>query len=184
MRLTLLTALMPAWLALAGTARADITSGPEVGVKVPALPVAAVTGPVENKDVDYARERGGKPTVFLFVSAANWDRPMARFLRKLDGELGSVGEDSAAVAVWLSEKPDEAKDYLPRAQQSLQFQQTALTVFTGEQPDPKDWGINSLAHLTAVVAKDGKVVARFAYQSVNETDVPKVVEALKKALGK
>jgi hypothetical protein len=172
------------WLALAAAGRADVTSGPEAGTKLPPLPVAAVTGPVENKDVDYVRERGDKPTVYLFVSAASWDRPMARFLKKLDGELGSIGEESAAVAVWLSEKPDESKDYLPRAQQSLSFQQTALTVFTGENQDPKDWGINSLAHLTVVVAKDGKAVARFGFQSVNETDVPRAVEALKKALKK
>jgi hypothetical protein len=182
MRRTSLLVAAAGWLVFGQAARADITSGPEAGAKVPALPVAAVAGPVEGKEIDYTRERGGKPTVYLFVSAANWDRPMARYLRKLDGELGSLGQDSAAVAVWLSEKPDEAKDYLPRAQQSLQFQHTALTVFTGEGMEPKDWGINSLAHLTAVVAKDGKVVARFAYQSVNDTDVPKVVEALKKAL--
>jgi hypothetical protein len=38
--------------------------------------------------------------------------------------------------------------------------------------------------LTAVVANKGKVAAVFGYQSLNETDVPAVHEALMKALAK
>ena len=48
----------------------------------------------------------------------------------------------------------------------------------------KDWAINPDAHLTAVVAHEGKVVKSFGYRSVNETDAPEVVKRLKKAVKK
>jgi hypothetical protein len=91
-------------------------------------------------------------------------------------------EDAYVVAVWLTDDPDKTKQYLPVAQRSLKFQNTALTCFTGEKAGPKDWGINDDAHLTAVVANKSRVVKRFGYRSLNETDAPAVQEALKKAL--
>ena len=42
--------------------------------------------------------------------------------------------------------------------------------------------MNPDARLTAVVANKGKVAATFGYQSINETEVPRVKEALKKAI--
>ena len=57
------------------------------------------------------------------------------------------------------------------------------TVF-GETAGPKDWAINPDAHLTAVVAHKGRVVKSFGYMSLNETNVPEVLQALKKAIKK
>jgi hypothetical protein len=57
-------------------------------------------------------------------------------------------------------------------------------VFPGDKAGPKGWGVNPDSHLTVVLASGGKVVATFGYQSVNETDVPKVKEALAKAVKK
>jgi hypothetical protein len=88
------------------------------------------------------------------------------------------------VAVWLTDYPDKTKEYLPLAQQSLRFQKTALTCFTGEKAGPKDWNINSDAHVTAVVTTKGKVASTFGYRSINETDAPAVLDAYKKALKK
>jgi hypothetical protein len=91
-------------------------------------------------------------------------------------------EGTYVVAVWLTEDAAKTKDYLPIAQKSLHLQSTALTCFTGEGAGPKDWGINADAHLTAVVTAGGTVVKAFGYQSINETDVPAVREALRKAV--
>jgi hypothetical protein len=148
---------------------------------MPPLKVFDATGPRKGEEIDYAAERGDKPTVYVFVRAEKWDRPMARFLKKLDDAVQRDGEDGYVVAVWLTDDVAKTKAYLPVAQQSLQFQGTALTCFTGEGAGPKDWGINADAHLTAVVAGKGKVAKTFGYLSVNETDVPAVAEALKGA---
>lgn len=155
----------------------DVPSGPDKGSELPALRVWDVTGPNQGKEVDYKAERKEKPTVYLFIPADKWDRPMARFMRKLDE---ATQNDAFIVAVWLGEA-EKSKEYLPLAQKSLQLQATALTCFVGDRAGPTGWNVNSDAHLTAVVARNAKVSAVFGYRSINETNVPAVIDALKKA---
>ncbi len=162
----------------AGPARAEVTSGPKAGAKVAILKVYAVSGEPKDKEVDYAALRKDMPTVYVFVSAKDFGRPMFRFIKKLDESLGA---DAMVVAVWLTDDADKSKEYLPKISQY--FKRTALAVF-GEVAGPKDWAINPDAHLTAVIAHKGRVVKSFAYMSLNETDVPQVVETLKKATEK
>jgi hypothetical protein len=173
------TSLPLLWVLLTTLAAGqDVSSGPKKGEAVPALKVFDVTGPHKDKDVDYTAERKDKLTVYAFVQADQWDRPMARFLRKLDEAVQE--QDALVVAVWLTDDADKTKEYLPRAQQSLQLQATTLTCFTGDKAGPKGWGVNADARLTVVVADKHKVAATFGYHSVNETDVPTVRDALKK----
>jgi hypothetical protein len=165
-------------LLAAGLTHAGVTSGPKKGKTIAPLKVFAVNGDPKDKEVDYAGLRKDRPTVYVFVSAKDFGRPMFRFLKKLDEALG---DDGAVVAVWLTDDAGKSKKYLPKIAQY--FQGTALTVF-GDTSGPKDWGINPDAHLTAVVAHKGKVVRSFGYLSVNETDAPEVLQTLKKALKK
>ncbi|HEX3313959.1 MAG TPA: hypothetical protein VHR72_03655 [Gemmataceae bacterium] len=164
-------------LVVAGTLRAQIESGPGVGGKMEALKAFVATGDDAGKEIDFAAERKAKPTIFVFVQADKWDRPVARFLKTLDKDLTT--KDAHIVAVWLTDDVDKAKAYLPRAQQSLQLSQTTFAVFPGDQSGPAGWGINLDAHVTAVVTQDRKVIASFGYRSLNETDVPAVLKKLK-----
>src|SRR4051794_22130494 len=108
----------------AALAHADVASGPKEGEKVAPLKVYAVTGDPKDKEVDYADLRKGKPTVYVFVSAKDFDRPMFRFIKKLDED---VGKDGLVVAVWLTNDADQSKQYLPKISQY--FQGATLTVF-------------------------------------------------------
>jgi hypothetical protein len=94
---------------------------------VPALRIFDATGEHRSKSLDYAAERKEKPTVYAFVRADRWDRPVARFLRELEKAVQKEGENRAVVAVWLTDDVEKAKEYLPKAEQSLQLQATALT---------------------------------------------------------
>jgi hypothetical protein len=171
------------FIALAASAQAqDLASGPNKGEKVPPAKVFDATGPNREKELDYVEERKDKPTVYVVVQADKFDRPVARFLKTLDGAIRSESEHAYVVAVWLTDDQDKTKEFLPRAQQSIQLINTALTCFTGEKAGPKDWGINSDAHVTVVVVNKEKVAETLGYRSINETDVPAVREAMKKAL--
>jgi hypothetical protein len=143
------------------------------------LPVFDVTGPNKEKEVNYVADRKEKATLYVFIQADKFDRPIARFLKKLDE--GLKDDSSGIVAVWLTDDAGKTKDYLPRAQQSLKLEATALTCFTGDKTGPKDWNINSEAHITIVVASKNEVAATLAYRSINETEVPRVQEALERA---
>src|SRR6266849_10653574 len=94
----------------------DVPSGPDQNKKVPPLKVFDATGANKDKEVDYAAERKEKPTIYIFIQADKWDRPMARFLRELDEALQKEDEDSSLVAVWLTDNPEKIKEYLPVAQ--------------------------------------------------------------------
>lgn len=163
---------------------AQVTSGPSADAKIGALKVVAATGDSAGKEVDFAAERKEKPTIYAFVQADKWDRPVARFLKTIDQELAKSHNDVQVVAVWLTDNAEASKAYLPRAQDSLKFEQTTLAVFPGEKKGPDGWGINSDAYLTVVVAENQRATARFGYRSVNETDAPSVLEKLKKPAGK
>jgi hypothetical protein len=162
----------------------DTDSGPKAGEKVAALKVFVAVGEPEGKEADLAAERKDGPTIYIFVQADKFTRPMNRFMKILDGEVGKLDDNARMVAVWLTDDADKSKTFLPRVQMSVKYEKTALTVFPGDKSGPQNWGINPDAHITAVVAHQGKVVASFGYLSVNDTDVPKVRDALKKALGK
>ena len=74
------------------------------------------------------------------------------------------------------------KAYLPKVQMSLRMTDTALTVFQGDIAGPDGWAINDQADLTAVVANQGKVTARFGFVSVEtRPSCPTYLAELKKA---
>jgi cytochrome oxidase Cu insertion factor (SCO1/SenC/PrrC family) len=169
-------------LAAAGRAAAqDVDSGPPKGEKLPALKVLALSGAQEGKEVDYVAERKGGPTIYVVVQGDKWDRPTHRFLNELGKAVKEHGEKAEVVAVWLTEDKDKTKEYLPQI--AKYYEATALTMYPGEKAGPQGWGINGDAHVTVVVAGKGTVAARFGYQSINETAVREVMQALRKATG-
>jgi hypothetical protein len=176
---------MLAVFALADTVLADddLKTGPEPGA-LPELKVFDTTGPNTGSEIDYVADRKGKPTVYVFIAADKWDRPVARFLKTLDAEIAKASDDAYLVAVWLADDAAKTKEYLPRAQQSIKLERTALTCFQGDKAGPKNWNIHPDAHVTAVVSSDGKAVKSFGFRSINETDVPAVKEALAQAIKK
>jgi hypothetical protein len=177
-----------AWLGCVVAATAawaeETNNGPPVGDPPPALKVFDVTGGSAGLAVDYVAERKDKPTVYLFIAADKWDRPVGRFVKELDSAVVKDFPEAYLVAVWLTDDVDKSKEYLPRAQQSIKLERTALTCFEGEKSGPEGWNIADTAHLTAIVAVGGKVVKNFEYRSLNETDVPAVYRTLKQAAEK
>lgn len=164
--------------------RADVDSGPNVGVAVSALKVFVVTGDQAGKELDYAADRGMKPTVYVFVPHEKFDRPIARFLKEMEKSVKDAGNDAAMVTVFLTDDEAKTKEHLPRVQMSMQFTANPLAVFPSAKMGPDGWSVNTDAHLTAIVVQSGKVAAKFGYRSVNETAVPEVAAELKKAIGK
>jgi hypothetical protein len=158
----------------------DVPTGPAKGEKVPPLKVFDATGAHKDKEVDYAAERKDKPTVYVLIQADKWTRPVHSFLHTLDKDLAKDHPDAYLVAVWLTDKVDMTKEYLPKIAQYYS-EKAALTCFPGEKAGPKDWNVNADADVTVVVANKGKVAETFGYKSINATDVPKVLEAVKKA---
>jgi len=167
---------------VATVARADVDSGPAVGNPVPELKVYVVTGEHADKEVTISAERGEKPTVWLFVPKDKWNRPMARLFKDLDTRLKDL-TDAQLVGIWLTDDQFATKDYLPKAQQSIQLAHTALTYYQGDPSGPADWGINPDAEVTVVVTGGGTIAATWGFVSVNETVADQIMTALMQAGG-
>src|SRR5438067_4307298 len=97
------TWLVAAWLSLVNATHAQTTSGPDAGSPIQPLNIAVVTGDGAGEQLDFAARRKRQPTVFAFVQADKWDRPVARFLATLDKELSKDRPEVACVAVWLTD---------------------------------------------------------------------------------
>lgn len=157
---------------------ADLASGPGEGNALEPLKVVVVAGESSGKELDFVAERKDKPTVFVVVVADKFARPMARFIKVLDDKLKAERTDVDIVAVWLTDDVNKSKDYLPKAFMSLKTERTAWSVFPGEKTGPNNWGINPDADITVVVSDGAKAKFSKGYRSINETEVPKVFEAL------
>jgi len=156
-------------------------AGPEVGKALSPLKVEVLQAGGEYAVHDIAPDAKEKPVVYLMVVAKKWDRPVARFLKTLDDKLAGYSATAEIQAVWLTADAAGSKEYLPRVAQSLKFQNVGLSVFSDEA-GPEGWQPASDAQLAVVVANKGRISATFSFGSVNETDVPQVGEAIKKAL--
>lgn len=163
-------------------AHADVDSGPKPGSAVVPLKVFAATGSHAGKDVDFAVERGGRPTIYIFLQHDRFDRPLARLMRDLEKGVIDVGKDAELVTVFLTTDEAKTKEHLPRVQMSMQFTRNTLAVFPSGTSGPDGWAIDTDAQLTVVVANDSKIAACFGYRSANETVAPEILNALKKAV--
>ena len=97
---------LPALIAIvvltSSVARADIESGPNVGTAVSVLKVFATTGDHAGREVDYAKDRGAKPTVYVFIPYDRFDRPLARMLKAIEKAAVEAGNDASVVTVFLA----------------------------------------------------------------------------------
>lgn len=161
---------------------AAIESGPAVDAALPELKAVAVTGDDAGKKITFTTTRKTKLTVYVFIRADRFDRPIARYLKTLDKALVDMGKDTHVVAVWVTEDVDKTREYLPKVQQSMKFEVTTLALYAEEKAGPSAWTLNDRAHVTTIVTDGTKVKARFAEQSLNETNVPEVTAALRPLL--
>lgn len=108
-------ALIAMIMLVTSVARADIESGPNVGTAVTALKVFAATGEHAGKELDFAADRGAKPTVYVFIPYDRFDRPLARLLKTLEKSVIEAGNEATVVTVFLADDEAAAKDRLPKA---------------------------------------------------------------------
>src|SRR3954467_6035319 len=106
--------LMIVLIVFSRTLFAQVESGPKPGTKAEALQVVVATGDAAGKEVDFADQRKEKQTLFGSVQADKWDRPVARYLKTIDGGLAKSHPDVQLIAVWLTGDVEKAKAYFPK----------------------------------------------------------------------
>ena len=174
---------MNALLLVAGLMVGDVTSGPQVGDKLGDFKALGFSGPQADKEFQFLTQTKGKATLVVFVQKIT--RPALQFLRPVD-DYAAKEEKLTTHVVWLTGDKgdtDETKKFLERAKGSLNLQSPVSICLEGKE-GPAAYGLNDMAAITVLVAKDGKVVANFAYADPNGTVAKEVIAAAAKALGK
>ncbi len=161
----------------------DVTSGPQVGDKIGDFKALGFSGPQADKEFQFLTQTKGKATLVVFVQKIT--RPALQFLRPVDDYAAKEDKLSTHI-VWLTGDKgdkDETKAFLERAKGSLNLQSPVSICLEGKDGPPA-YGLNDMAAITALVVKEGKVVANFAYADPNGTVAKDVIAAAAKALGK
>ena len=160
-------------LLLAVSAQDAKFSGPQAGEKTPGFKVFDVGS---RQEVDYVADGKGGPAVIVFIHELT--RPGAALMRALD-EYGQIKQTRGLRTrfVSLSEDRDGAERHLPNVVKSLNLKSPMGISLDGRE-GPGSYGLNREVMLTILVARENKVTANFAIVSPNETDAPKIKDAI------
>jgi hypothetical protein len=160
----------------------EIFSGPQVGEKLPALPVRGVFGEDAGKELDFVAAADGKPLVLVFVHEMN--RPSIGFTRALTTYTVKRAKDGLTTGVvWLDDDTTEAENTLQRVKHAL-TPNTPIGISADGKEGPGSYGLNREVTLTILVGNEGKVTHNFALvQPSVQADLPKVFEAIVRVAG-
>jgi hypothetical protein len=159
-----------------------VFSGPQVGEKLPPLPVRGVFDENAGKDLDFVDAAGGKPIVLVFVHQL--DRPTIGMARALTEYTLSRTKDGLSTGiVWLDDDATEAENTLKRIRHALP-RGVPIGISTDGREGPGSYGLNRNVALTILVGNEGKVTANFALvQPSIQVDLPKVFEPIVEIVG-
>lgn len=169
--------------ALVAVASQAASSGPAEGEAVPPLKATVIVNqkgsPAEVKpDTDIVKNRGKKPTVYVFLSEKQWTNiELAGFLKGINGGM-RTSADGRAVLVFTTDNPRAAVDYLERRAWIFDLPHTTMAVHD-KAGTLKKWNLSQRTAVTAVVAHDGKVTKTFAFAEPADADATAVLRSIK-----
>ncbi|HYV37543.1 MAG TPA: hypothetical protein VE988_17690 [Gemmataceae bacterium] len=170
------------WTGLALGQTDPIFSGPQPGEKLTAFKVLAFSGRMPGKQMELIADAKETPRVLVFVHEIT--RPALQLLRPIDQIATEYAPDGLETHfVWLTADKTKTEQFLQGANKSLNLTSPIVISLDGIE-GPGNYGLNRKVALTILVAKGTKVVANFAIVQPNETDAPKVTEAITKMMGK
>lgn len=154
----------------------ELYSGPLPGEPIVPFEVVAATGPERDTVVDYVTRFDGAPTVYCFVH--NVSRASSRTVRALDVACAARADEGLrTLFVMLGSDQDETERYGMIFPGLLDLSSHVGISVDGNE-GPGAWGLDRELVLTVTVAKGDMTVASFPLLSPNETDVPRIMEAV------
>ena len=170
-------------IGMAIPARAEVTSGPQVGERVGAFTVTKVTGNPDDGVADgrtlcYRCKMGQRPVVMIFARSA--DEKLAKLLKELDEELEEHADDKLTGFVnMIGSDAESLKKASADFVAKHGIKRLAFVVPEDTQNGPPDFKIAPDADLTVVCYKAGTVKANhaFAKGGLSDEKINAVVEA-------
>ncbi len=168
-------------LAVFGLAFAsEIKSGPQVGSGVGAFHpfnvFNAESSDLCNKENCIVCQYGSKPVALVFARQAS--KPVAELVKKLDAEVGKVGQEKMGAAVVFLSSEDNIKQTVSQIAEKTKVKNVSLAV--DGPTGPQSYKISKDAEVTVILYNKKKVVANHACEKFDSKSVETVVADLSK----
>jgi hypothetical protein len=164
----------------------EIKSGLQAGALIGAFDVTKLAGAEDDgvatgDNLCYRCKNGGRPQVMVFTRSSN--EQVVKLVQKLDEALGqnSSKQLRAFVNVLGEDKSSAAKDAKKLAAAS-KAKAVPFVVPNEFENGPGDYGLNTKAAVTVILAEGGKVKANHAFASAKDVAVDSVIADLAKIL--
>lgn len=185
MKYLLMAVMMVA--ALVGNAQAEeVKSGLQVGKSIGPFYVTKTAGAKEDgvkvgANLCYRCKNGSRPQVMVFTRSAG--EKVAELVQNLDAQLkkNSSKQLRAFVNVMGEERVDAEAAAKTLAQNS-KASNVPFVIPNEVENGPDNYGLNSDAEITIIMADGGRVKANVAYTKAGDIDVEAVVASLTKIL--
>jgi hypothetical protein len=167
-------------------AKKQVKSGPQTGDSLGAFYVTKVAG-AEDDGVDtgqnlcYRCRNGKRPQVVIFTRSTN--KKVAELIQKLDKAVAE--NESSQLRVFVNLLGDDKEELSGKAKKFAARSKTKNVPFVVPnefENGPDDYGINSKAAVTIMLASDLGVKASHAVGKASELNVDSVMEDLSKIL--
>lgn len=185
--LSLAVALMTAGSLLAEEAASDgLKSGPQNGEPIGAFYVTKVAGAQEDgidegQNLCYRCKNGSRPQVIVFTRSTS--PKVKRLVAALDKAAAENEESELRVFVnVLGDNKEDLSDAAKQLASASKAKHVPFVVPNEFENGPDNYGINSKADVTVLLASDSTVKASHAVSSADELKVAKVLKDLKKIL--
>ena len=168
-------------LASAGLAEETVYSGPQPGEALPAFEALAVNGPHSGRVHDFVTEYGNAPILLVF--AHHIDRNVYGVLWPCDryaAERSAVG--LRTLFVYLAPDRVSGERRMHQVKKSLTLEVPAAVAIDGVE-GPGAYGLNRQVAITAIIAKDRRVVANITLVQPGLVDAPRIIAEAAKLVG-
>ncbi|MBI1789444.1 MAG: hypothetical protein HYR60_18060 [Acidobacteria bacterium] len=155
----------------AAWAQDRLYSGPQPGEPLPRFQALAATGPHAGREVDYIAEFGNSPILLIFIR--DIDRNVYRTLWPCD-RYASERPGLKTLFVYLAPDKVEGERRMRQVAKSLSLEVPVAASIEGVE-GPGAYGLNRQVAVTAIVAKDGKVVANHAIVQPGASEAQRII---------
>lgn len=164
----------------------DIKSGLKVGEGVGPFDVTKLAGAEDDgvkigQQLCYRCRNNTRPQVMVFTRSS--DEKVVALVKKLDAELAENSDKQLRAFVnYLGESKDAASSAAKKLAASTKAENVPFVVPNEFENGPEDYGLNSKAEVTILVAKEGKVTANRAFEKAKDIDVDAVIKDVEKTV--
>ncbi len=165
---------------------ADFKSGPEAGKRLGAFDVVKCAGAEDDnvevgKKLCYRCKNGSRPQVIVFTKSTGDE--VKKLAKVLDTHVKKFEEEQLRAFVnVLGESKDAATAQAEKLAKATKTEMIPFVVPVEFENGPEDYGLNSKAEVTVVIANNSKIVSSFGFESAKKLDAEAITKAVKKML--